>query len=126
MDGPKPQIDPGPDHPITIQKIERPAIIRVGGITVARTDSYLELREANYPPVAYLPQDAISEDCLARSETGSWCPYKGLATYYHVRQPGGILVHDAAWSYETPFPAVAEIAKHLAFYPDRVDTINLG
>ena len=30
----------------------------------------------------------------------------------------------AAWSYEAPFPAVAEIAGHLAFYPDRVDAIE--
>jgi uncharacterized protein (DUF427 family) len=28
------------------------------------------------------------------------------------------------WTYETPHPAVAAIAAHLAFYPDRVDAIE--
>jgi len=28
------------------------------------------------------------------------------------------------WSYEQPYPAMAEIKEYLAFYPDRVDKIE--
>ena len=30
---------------------------------------------------------------------------------------------NAAWSYEDPFPAVDQIKRHVAFYPERVDEI---
>jgi uncharacterized protein (DUF427 family) len=30
------------------------------------------------------------------------------------------------WCYEKPYPAVAAIRGHLAFYPDRVDAIIAG
>jgi uncharacterized protein (DUF427 family) len=30
---------------------------------------------------------------------------------------------NAMWSYEDPFPAVAQIRGHVAFYPERVDEI---
>jgi uncharacterized protein (DUF427 family) len=28
------------------------------------------------------------------------------------------------WTYETPFPMMAAIKDHLAFYPDRIDEIR--
>ena len=50
-------------------------------------------------------------------------PYKGDASYYSIRV-GDKVGQDAIWSYEQPFPAMAAIAGHLAFYPNRVDAIE--
>jgi uncharacterized protein (DUF427 family) len=60
---------------------------------------------------------------LERTGHATYCPYKGDCAYYSV-PVGGERSVNAVWTYETPFPAVAEIAGHLAFYPDRVDTIE--
>jgi uncharacterized protein (DUF427 family) len=51
------------------------------------------------------------------------CPYKGDASYFTIAV-GGRTAENAVWSYEQPFPAVAEIKEHLAFYPNRVDKIE--
>ncbi len=57
-------------------------------------------------------------DC---SDTTTYCPFKGEAGYYHVRTADGGLVADAVWTYRQPYPAVAAIAGHVAFYPDKAD-----
>jgi len=61
---------------------------------------------------------------LARSDRSTYCPYKGDASYFSIPL-GGERSIDAVWTYETPYAAVAGIEDHLAFYPDRVDTIEI-
>jgi uncharacterized protein (DUF427 family) len=61
---------------------------------------------------------------LARSDRTTYCPYKGDASYFSILV-GGERSIDAVWTYETPYAAVAGIKGHFAFYPDRVDTIEI-
>lgn len=110
---------PGPDHPITVTPAEKRVVVRVGERVVADTTSALELREADYPAVLYVPLADVDPAVLKRSDTSTHCPYKGDASYYSIDTGGETLV-DAVWTYESPYPAVAEIAGHVAFYPDRV------
>jgi uncharacterized protein (DUF427 family) len=56
---------------------------------------------------------------LKGTDTATYCPHQGDCSYYTIVTPGGDLA-DAAWTYSAPYPAVAEIAGHVAFYPDRV------
>lgn len=114
---------PGKDHPITIARNPLRVRVVVGGVIVAETTRALTLREASYPPVQYIPRADIMSDLFEMSERRSHCPYKGDARYFTV-SAGGLVRRDAAWCYETPFPAVAEIAGHLAFYPEKVDAIE--
>ena len=114
---------PGPDHPITIEKNPLRVRVVLGGVIVAETTNALTLREASYPPVQYVPREDIVADLFGKSERRSHCPYKGDASYYTI-SAGGLVRRDAAWSYEDPFPAVGQIAGHLAFYPERVDAIE--
>ena len=116
----RPQLVPGPDHPITIEPAGTRVVVTSGDVTIADTTGALRLREASYPPVYYLPPDAANWEVLQRTDTHTYCPYKGEASYYSVRTSEGT-VGDAVWTYEDPFPAVAQIARHLAFYPDRVN-----
>ena len=114
---------PGSDHPITIVPNQHRVRVLVGGVIVAETTRALTLREAAYPPVQYIPRADAEWDLFNETERTSHCPYKGDATYFTV-SAGGLVVRDCVWSYEAPFPAVAEIAGHLAFYPDKVDAIE--
>ena len=115
--------EPGPDHPITITPNPHRVRVVVGGTLVAETAAALTLQEASYPPVQYIPRADTQAELFTPSTRHSHCPYKGDASYLGV-VAGDRAVADVAWSYEHPFPAVAAIAGHLAFYPDRVDAIE--
>lgn len=96
------------------------------GDAVLASPSHLELREASYPAVAYLPRADVDMSRLEPSDHTSWCPYKGEATYFHLRAADGSLIENAVWTYETPFPAVVAIQGALAVYPNKVDAIHIG
>lgn len=119
-------LEPGPDHPITIELITAPVRIILAGDPVLVARTHLELREAAYPPVVYLPRGDLDLSALERSDHTSWCPYKGEASYFHLRGADGTLSENAVWTYESPFPAVAAIKDALAVYTDRVDAIEIG
>jgi uncharacterized protein (DUF427 family) len=114
---------PGPDHPVSVEHNPRRVIVTLGGRVIADTTKALTLREANYPPVQYIPRKDVDMHALSRSETTSYCPYKGDATYFSI-PGGGARSADALWAYEAPYNAVARIRDHVAFYPDRVDSIE--
>lgn len=114
---------PGPDHPITITRNANRVRVIFAGQVVADTTRALTLREANYPPVQYIPRADAVMTRLARSAHTSHCPYKGDASYFSI-VAGATTADNAVWSYEQPFPAMAEIAGYLAFYPNRVDKIE--
>ncbi|HEY1927968.1 MAG TPA: DUF427 domain-containing protein [Caulobacteraceae bacterium] len=113
---------PGPDHPIEIQPGASRVVVTVGGKVIADTREALTLTEANYPPVQYIPRRDVDMAALERSDHGSYCPYKGDASYYSI-PVGGDRSTNAVWTYEAPFPAMAAIKDYVAFYPDRVDEI---
>jgi uncharacterized protein (DUF427 family) len=110
---------PGPDHPIAITANPRRVRVSTGGVVIAETTDALILKEATYPAVNYLPRKDANMTLLKRSDRVTHCPYKGDANYFSIVADGKTLT-DAIWSYENPFPAMAGIAGHLAFYPDKV------
>jgi uncharacterized protein (DUF427 family) len=111
---------PGPTHPITITSSGDHVVVRSGGATIADSHSTLVLREANYPPVRYIPIADVDRAQLTASDLTTYCPYKGDASYYSITR-GEERGTDAVWFYDDPYPAVAEIRDHVAFYPDRVE-----
>jgi uncharacterized protein (DUF427 family) len=114
---------PGPDHPITITATPERVRVTFNGQVVADTRRALLLQEASYKPVFYIPRDDAQMALLAKTAHSTHCPYKGDASYYTIRV-GERTAENAIWSYESPFPAVQQIAGHLAFYPNRVDAIE--
>lgn len=117
---PREMLVPGPEHPITIAPTSHKVRVKAGGETIAETTSALTLSEADYPPVQYVPLADVNSAALRSTQTESYCPYKGQASYYSIVTAGGEM-KDTVWTYERPRPAVSEIAGHLAFYPDRVE-----
>lgn len=121
----KPVREPTADHPITVEPTGKHVTVRVNGEVVAESDNALTLQESTYPAVQYIPIGDVVATALTSSDTTTYCPYKGDASYYNVATASGDTVEDAIWTYEAPYPAVAGIAGHVAFYPDKAD-ISVG
>ena len=105
---------PGPDHPITIEPHPGRVVVKQGDRIIADSHHALTLREADYPPVYYIPRADADMARLKPSLHQTYCPYKGNASYLSAEG-----LPNSIWSYEQPYEAVAQIAGYLAFYPDR-------
>jgi uncharacterized protein (DUF427 family) len=110
---------PDATHPITVKPTGSHVTVRVGGVTVAESDNALSLAEASYPVVQYIPLTDVDQNLLSRTDSHTYCPYKGEASYYTVQTPDGQTEADLIWTYEQPYDAVSEIAGHVAFYANR-------
>lgn len=116
---------PDATHPITVKPTGSRVTVRVGELTVAESDSALSLAEASYPVVQYIPLADVDQSLLRRTDSHTYCPYKGEASYYSLQAPDGTTETDLIWTYDQPYDAVAEIAGHVAFYPNRAE-ISVG
>ena len=114
---------PGPDHPITITRNGKRVRVMFAGRVIADSKNALTLKEANYRPALYIPRADTDMRLLASTDHHTHCPYKGDASYFSIMVDGHS-ADNAVWSYEQPYPAMAEIKDYLAFYPDRVDKIE--
>lgn len=121
---PRPVLAPGPDHPITVEPTPSRVEVRCDGRVIAKTSAALTLREADYPPVQYIPVGDVEPGLLRRTATSTYCPYKGDAGYYTLAADAGE-IPDAVWTYDEPYEAVRAIAGHVAFYPQHVE-ITVG
>jgi uncharacterized protein (DUF427 family) len=113
------------EHPITIEPIGERVQVIWHGRTIGDSKSALELREANYPPVVYVPRADMDMSALERTARVTTCPYKGEANYYSITD-GKARDDNAVWTYELPKTDVGEIGSHLAFYPDKVEITRGG
>jgi uncharacterized protein (DUF427 family) len=120
----KPIKIPGPDHPITITSTEGRVMATVNGKRIADTREALTLKEAAYPPVQYIPRKDVDMTQLQRTAHQTYCPYKGECVYFSIPAGGQVSV-NAAWSYEAPYTAVSAIREYLAFYPNRVEALEI-
>jgi uncharacterized protein (DUF427 family) len=116
---------PGKDHPITVTPSPKRVRIIYRGKVIADTRRALDLKEATYPSVMYIPRADADMSVLRKTDHRTICPYKGEASYFSI-EAHGQTAENAVWSYENPFPAMAQIKEHLAFYHDRVDRIEIG
>jgi uncharacterized protein (DUF427 family) len=110
---------PGPDHPITIAPLNRRVTVQFKGVRIAQSDNALELKEAKYPPVIYIPRSDISMEHYQTTVHRTHCPYKGDASYFTLSANGEV-AENAVWTYEEAYPSVKQIEGHVAFYPDKV------
>jgi uncharacterized protein (DUF427 family) len=115
---------PAAEAGITIEPNPSRVVVRVDGVVVADTTRALVMRAPGSPETQYIPRADADMTRLVRTTHATHCPFKGAAAYYSIRTDGR-LVENAVWTYESPYPDVAPIAGHLAFYPERVDAIDV-
>ncbi|MCL7940478.1 DUF427 domain-containing protein [Halomonas sp. ATCH28] len=100
-----------PEPRITLHPHSSRVRVVIDGTLLADTTHAIELRERGYPPRQYLPRDDVRMDLLTPSETVTYCPFKGDASYYSFGEH-----QDVAWSYERPKGEIGEIGGRLVFY----------
>jgi uncharacterized protein (DUF427 family) len=110
---------PGLDHPITITPLKGRVTVQFKGVLVAQSDNAMQLQEASYSPVIYIPRSDILIEHFQSTEHRTHCPYKGDASYFSL-SANGESAENAVWSYEKAYPSVKQIEGHVAFYPNKV------
>ena len=100
--------------------------IEVDGVVVARSTNNVFLYETGLRPRYYLsPGSILDWGALSDSETTTFCPYKGEASYYNLAI-GDKHIPDAIWYYKYPTPESAQIANRLCFYNEKVNVFIDG
>jgi uncharacterized protein (DUF427 family) len=102
-------------HRIDIRQASRNLVVRHGDRVVADTKRPLVLYESGFAPRWYVPRADIDESVLTFVEHQTFCPYKGLCSYYNIGD-----AHLAAWSYREAYPEVGRISDLVSFEPDMV------
>ena len=104
-----------PYHRIDIRRSSRHLVVSDGDRVVADTHAPLVLYESGFAPRWYVPLADIAGEALELVEGQTFCPYKGLASYYNVGE-----ARTAAWSYRAPFEEVERITNFVSFYPEKL------
>ena len=80
------------------------------GATIAQSDETIVVEGNHYFPLA-----SIDSAVLQHAHMKSLCPWKGLASYYHLEVDGRRNA-NAAWTYRHPYPWIRKIKGHVAFW----------
>ena len=108
-----------PYHRIDCLRSRRRLRVDAAGLTLVDTDDTLAVYETALEPRLYVDRRHVRTDVLERSETTTYCPYKGKTTYWHARV-GDHLLEDVAWTYDEPLPESARLGGLLSFEEARV------
>ena len=111
-----------PDHRITAKPAGVRVQVKLNGKLIADTRDAIEMKEGDYPVVYYFPRRDVKMERLSRSSHESYCPFKGHASYYSLKDGA----ENAVWTYEKPYDEMNVIKKRLAFYPDKVDSFAVA
>jgi uncharacterized protein (DUF427 family) len=110
-----------PDYRVDVLRRRNRVTVRHDGRVIADTSASLLVDEQDHGLVFYVPDADVRFDLLVPIDHRSRCPYKGEACYWRLVD-GTVPV---AWAYPDPYPQVAQISGHVAFYQDRVQ-VEIG
>ena len=108
-------------HRIDIRQTSRELIVRAGDRIIAESHRPLVLDESGFAPRWYVPRDDVDERALEPVERQTFCPYKGICSYYDVGEG-----HYAAWSYRGAYREVDRISGLISFEPGKVTVLIDG
>ncbi len=114
-----------PDHEVREKHLDGQLRVEVDGQVVARSDDVIEVDEDEHPPRYYFPRSDVDMELLERAEKTTECPFKGQASYFHVRAGDGTL-EEAAWSYEDPYDEHRDLENRVAFHEKEMSEIALA
>jgi uncharacterized protein (DUF427 family) len=100
--------------------------VEIDGVVLAESSAPVLLFETGLPTRHYIQRTDIDFTALERTDTTTYCPYKGTTSDYWSARIGDALHEDIAWSYAYPSPQVLQIAGLIAFYDEKVDTFLDG
>ncbi|MCV7427202.1 DUF427 domain-containing protein [Mycobacterium montefiorense] len=103
-------------HRVDIRSTSRHLVVHDGDRVIADTQHPLALYESGFAPRWYVPRENIDESALKLAEGQTFCPYKGIASYYDVGDR-----KRAAWSYVNAWTEVDRVSNLVSFEPDKID-----
>lgn len=109
-----------PEHCLSAKPAGGRLQVTLNGEVIADSADAIRLEEGSYPAVYYFPRKDVRMERLERSTHETYCPFKGTASYYSFKDGA----KNAVWTYEQPYDEMLAIREHLAFYPDKVDSIR--
>ncbi len=125
MANPAPGFNKYPDHKMVLGEAKIEASATIGGLLIASSKTAILVSEADYPDVTYFPRGDVDLSKFEKSDTSSFCPFKGTASYWKLTNSPTKSAEniDICWSYSEPFDEAAAIDSHIAFYRDHVAVI---
>ena len=124
MANPAPGYAKKPDHRVDLLSETRRVKVTFAGAVIADSREAVRCEETGHGPVHYLPEKDVRMDLLRPTEHKTYCPFKGDCSYWTV-ETGGKQSENAVWGYRAPYDEAAGLARHYAFYPNRVDAIEV-
>jgi len=103
-------------HRIDIRQTGRHLVVRHEGRVIADSTRPVVLYESGFAPRWYVPRADVDESALVPAEGQTFCPYKGLCSYYDIAG-----THRAAWSYQDAWVEVRRVSGLVSFEPDKVE-----
>lgn len=120
MANPAPGFAKHPDYEVNIEPLDGTLEVRVGDTVIASSQRAVTLLETRHRPVWYMPLDDVDAGCIEPTDTDTFCPFKGHASYWSVTADGNT-VEDAIWAYLEPYDECTAIAGYASFYTNKVD-----
>ncbi len=114
-----PGFEKHPDYQVNITTSDRHVRVLVGDCVIADTRNALAVQESKHQPVWYLPLADVATDLLTATETSTYCPFKGHASYWSIHTPQEELT-DAVWSYQEPYTECLALQGYAGFYTNKV------
>lgn len=110
------------DADITVNPAGKTLKVLLDGVQIGQSANAMALVEGTYPVRYYFPLADIDAALLSSSDHTSHCPYKGDASYHHLKGESGV-AENAVWYYPDPCPLVEKVRDHLSFWGDRIEIV---
>ena len=105
-----------PDYAVAISPAAQRIRVSYQGQVIAESRAALLVEETRHAPVYYLPRADAEMQRFERTDLSTYCPFKGHACYWRMGE-----LENFVWSYEAPYPEVADLMDYLSFYTDQVE-----
>ena len=114
-----------PEHRVDLLPDTRRVRVSFAGAVIADSSATVRCEETGHGPVFYFPEKDVRLDLLRPTDHKTYCPFKGDCSYWTI-EAGGKQAENAVWGYQAPYDEATGLEGHYAFYPSRVDAIDVS
>ena len=126
MANPAPGYQNKPEHRVDLLPETRRVRVTFAGQVVADSTRAVRCEETGHGPVHYIPEQDMRLELMRPTDHKTYCPFKGDCSYWTLEVDGGKQrSENAVWGYRAPYDEAKGLAGHYAFYPNRVDAIEV-
>ena len=120
MANPAPGFEKHPNYEVNLEPLDAELVVKVSGLQLASSKRAVVVGETKHRPVWYIPLEDIDSALLQETDTDTYCPFKGHASYWSIKANGS-LIEDAIWAYPAPYDECEALKGYASFYTNKVD-----